>query len=112
MKVVTATIALDRESLEKWSMTINITLLGLLVRRREVAGKRQGKGRRRGGSESGERRINRPWHSSCIVASLKNDGRRVIERWSGYETYKHFNYYTMKSLSPAIAFYQPLKESI
>jgi hypothetical protein len=76
MKVVTATIALGRESLEKWSMTITITLLGLLVRRREVAGKRQG----RGGSESGEIRVNRPWHSSCIVASLKNDGRRDIER--------------------------------
>jgi hypothetical protein len=86
MKVVTATIALDRESLEKWNMTITITLLALLVRRREVAGKKQGKGRRRGGCESGERRINRPWHSSCIGGiskkRWKKGYRKVVWLWN------------------------------
>jgi hypothetical protein len=55
---------------------MTITLLGLLVQRREVAGKGQGKGRRRGRSESVRDVINRP--------RQKNDGRRVIERRSGY----------------------------
>jgi len=58
---------------------MTMTLLGLLVQRREVARKGQ---RRRGRSEFVQDGIN--------YLGQKNNRRRVIKRWFGYETYKPF----------------------
>jgi len=59
-ETTTATIVAAKGTLENGSMTMTMKLLGLLMRRREGAGKGQAKGKRRGGSESVRDGINRP----------------------------------------------------